>query len=213
MPRVSIIISLLFTSAQGLASDRLTPAQTKKLDGWEVIHLKQARTPEGFLAQMAVVVPDTPEATTYALMQIDKYKHFMPHFKDSRLVKTRGSTVYAVIETKLPWPVRDAWVYLKASHKHLGGRRYAAGWKMLNGTMKYYSGAASLSPWRNGPHHTLVVLTTVAALNTAAPDSLVSRGVASVTSMFLHRLRMRVVALRQFKKLPGDLQKRLRETP
>mgnify|MGYP001827775844 CR=1 FL=1 len=211
--RISIVVAPWLCLACGVATaaPSVDPATAKRLKNWEVISTSEKVENQKVMMGKAVgTVADVPEAVLHTVVDVARYKHFLPRIKGSRLVRRRGNQVYAVVESALPWPVRDAWVYVKLVYHRRGGRAYEVKWKMINGTMNQYFGRALIQPWNDDASHTLLTYEVMAEPKTAAPDSVISRGVRKVTEVFTHRLRMRVAALRKYRKLPADLARRYR---
>ena len=72
------------------------------------------------------------------LLDIGRYKSFLPNLKESRVTKKKGTSVYAVVETDLPWPVKDCWVYVKFVRTNKSNGVIELKWGMMNGTMKNF---------------------------------------------------------------------------
>jgi hypothetical protein len=136
---------------------------------------------------------------------VDKYKHFLPRVTDSRIVKRRGWHTYSVIHTDLPWPVKDCWVYIKSTRYDKPGRVYEVKWWMLNGTMKNYTGVARVEPYNKSATQSLLTYRMLSEPKTSAPDSMISKGVKKVVSTIVNRIRLRLKALRKYKKMPKGL--------
>ena len=148
---VALVALLAAASASaGTTKDILTKEMTRKMEeGWVTEYREKGSDKGTGVYQWTAlgIFDDTPEAMLYVLLGFDKYKHFVQHMKGSRIIKRKGLDTYAVLETRLPWPVKDAWVYFKAKRKHLPGRIYELEFQMINGTMKHFSGWARVEPW------------------------------------------------------------------
>lgn len=205
-----VALALCAPSRPAAAAPGLSAADAAKLKRWEVV----ARPlPELGYARSRGVIPNVPEASLYASLGIARYRFWVPNIKASRFVKRSGplSRVgYAVVSSKLPWPVRDAWAYIRFRWDNLGGRRYRMSWTMINGTMKRYGGVITIEPWTADAAHSLVTFRLLVEPKSSAPASVIRRGVRQGAALFIHRLRMRVAALRKYKKLPADLLTRYR---
>jgi ribosome-associated toxin RatA of RatAB toxin-antitoxin module len=153
------------------------------------------------------IVEGSPEAVVHTLMDIGRYRFFLPTVKGSRQTKRKDPSVWGVVETTLPWPARDAWAYLKITYKHRGGGVFEMHWKMRNGTLKQYKGYALIEPYDDKCTLTYQILVEP---KTSAPDSVLSKGARRVAEMVLHRVRLRLKALRRFKKIPKGLRARYR---
>jgi hypothetical protein len=209
--KLTLLIFVLSGSlaAPAAALPPLAQHDIKALEEGHVIEFSEKV--EGKTIQRARAIglfKDFPEAVTYVLMQVDKYKHFMPRIKDARIVKRRGWHTYAVVETDMPWPVKDAWVYLKYTRFDRPGRVFEVKFWMLNGTMKSYQGRALVEPWPRDPSRTVLTYEFLAEPRTIAPDSVISTGIRSVANVFVQRIRLRLRAMRKFKKLPARLRRR-----
>jgi hypothetical protein len=73
---------------------------------------------------------------------------------------------------------------------------------MLNGNMKNYTGHALIEPWNKDGTKTLLTYEMLFEPNTAAPDSVISDGVRTAASIMAQKLRLRLMALRKFGKMP-----------
>lgn len=151
------------------------------------------------------LIPDTPEAVAYVLTAVDKYKAFMPRVKESRIYKRVGVHMFAVVETDLPWPIKDCWVSLKYTQQNKPGRVFDVRWWMLNGTLKQYTGSALIEPWDKDGKKTVITYELLADLKTAAPDSMISDGIKDVAKTVVQTFKLRLAALRKFGKMPKGL--------
>ena len=204
--RPLLLLSLLLTTAPvhaGTSKPTVTDEMRKSMeDGW-VVEYRDKTAGKGVARWTAMgIVDDVPEAMLYVLLSFDKYKHFIDRMKGSRITKTRGLTSYVVMETKLPWPVKDAWVYFKVTRKHLPGRIYELDFKMINGTMKQYLGWARVEPWGKDGKRSLLTYSLLFEPKTAVPAAAIDRGVWSITIHLVKRMRLRLKALRKFNKVP-----------
>lgn len=203
------LIAALVQPREVSARPVVTAQQRARLDRWEV--LEQDRKVPGTEVRMGHsvgIIPDMPEAVLHVLEDIARYRYWVPHCKTSRVVRRRGSDTYAVLETDLPWPVKDAWAYLRFTRTVRKGRSFEVRWWMRNGTLKAFTGVVNIAPWRSDGSRTVVTHQLLLEPNTSAPASTVSRGVKHGAAIFVHRLRMRVTALRKFNKMPASLKRR-----
>ena len=207
MPAAALIAGLLLTSASPApARPKLSAEHIKAIEHGKVLEFSQKVKGSGVMMGKAIgIVEDVPEAVLYVLLAVDKYKHFLPRVTGSRITKRRGWDSYAVIHTDLPWPVKDVWVYLKLTRTDKPGRVYAIRWWMLNGTMKKYEGSALIEPYSRDGKQTVLTYKLLAEPQTSAPDSMISNGIKRVASTILHRVRLRLKALRKYKKLPKGM--------
>ncbi len=187
----------------GSSKPMLTAEKIKTMEeGWVVEHKVKVKGDQVARWTAMGIVEDKPEAVLYVLLGFDKYKHFIDHMKDTRITKRKGLDSYVVLETKLPWPVKDAWVYFKVTRKHLPGRVFELHFNMINGTMKRYGGWARVEPWNKGGSRSLLTYSLLFEPKTNAPASAIDRGVWSITIHVVKRIRLRLKALRKYKKVP-----------
>ena len=203
---VLLVSPLLWPGALAHAEPPLSKGDRARLDRGTVLEYSQKVPGTSVMMGKAIgVINDVPEAVLHVLLQFNKYKHFLPRVKASRITRRRGWVTYAVIHTDLPWPVKDSWVYLRVRRRDRPRRVYHVKWKMLNGTMKEYRGEAVIKPWAGNGKRTLISYMLQAEPATSAPDSLISKGVRRVAGTIVKRFRLRVAALRKFKKMPRGL--------
>lgn len=208
-PRLTLLscaVILFGTQRLAAATPQLAPRQRARIASGEVLTMSLA-APSGSKIKPGKaigLVEGSPEEVLYTLLDIARYRYFVPLVKGSRLVKRRKGAIYGVIETRLPWPVKDAWAYLKVTYGSADRTSYTASWKMINGTLKRYVAAALIEPWKTRSHMSVLTYQVIAEPKTAAPDALLTKGMRHAAEMALHRIRLRVKALRKFKKMPGD---------
>ena len=184
----------------------LDPKQIAALERGEVLELSRKVAGSRVMLGKAIgIIEDVPEAVLHVLLAVDRYKHFLPRVTESRITRRRGWHTYAVIHSSMPWPVKNAWVYFKLTRTDRPKRVFKLKWHMLNGTMKSWEGSALIEPWTADGKRSLVTYKLLAEPRTAAPDSLISSGVKRVTATILHRVRLRLAALRKFKRLPRGM--------
>ncbi len=204
------LLTMLAPGGQAWSKPALTDGELARLHKWEVLEYSQKLSSGKVLRGKAVgLIPDIPEAVVYVIEDVARYKHFLPRIKESRVVKRRGTSVWAVLETRLPWPVKDAWAYVLFTRQRLKGRRYVVRFNMRNGTLKSFGGTVLVEAYRrkDGAIHSFITYKLLTEPRTSAPDGKISEGVKRVTAQFVHRIRMRLTALRKFKKLPAALKK------
>jgi hypothetical protein len=203
---LSLLVLALMPGHSWAGRQKLTKDQIAKLEKGELINSTKKMPGTSVTAgQTIAIVEDVPEAVVYVLLAVDKYKHFLPRVTDSRIVKRRGWHLYSVIHTDLPWPVKDCWVYIKSTRYDMPGRVYEVKWWMLNGTMKNYTGVARVEPYNKSATQSLLTYRMLSEPKTAAPDSLISKGVTKVVTTIVNRIRLRLKALRKYKKMPKGL--------
>jgi hypothetical protein len=199
-------LALLLLDATASARPTLGQAHMKRLLRGETVDFSQKVPGSGVkMGKTIAIVEDAPEAVVYVLLAVDKYKHYIPRIKESRVTKRRGWHTYAVIHTDLPWPAKDAWIYIKSTRYDKPNRTYELKWWMLNGTMKRYTGSALIEPWNKAGTKSVITYKMLAVPKTSAPNSVVSKGLRKVVSTIVNRLRLRLKALRKYKKMPKGL--------
>jgi len=199
------LLSLLFLglAAPAAARPNVPPSDVAHLEKGANLEYSERVTGSAVMVGKAIgVIKDTPEAVVQVLLDVAKYRSFMPRVTDSRVVKTRGLHTFAVFETDLPWPVKDAWVYIKFTRYNKPGRIYEIKWWMLNGTMKNYTGSALVEPWTKDATQTVLTYELLAEPKTSAPDSMISQGVKKIANIFVQKIRLRLMALRKYGKMP-----------
>ena len=200
--------AMLLAGAPVGARPKVTKQQQQQLEKWEVLESSEKVRGSSIMQGKAIgIIPDIPEAVVYVIEDLAKYRFFIPHIKQSRVVRRKGPHTFAVLETDLPWPVKDAWAYVRFTRKKLPGRRYVISWGMRNGTLKSFGGTALIEPWNKQGYYSSITYKLLAEPKTSAPDSQISRGIKHITGLFVHRIRMRLQALRKFKKLPPQLKR------
>jgi hypothetical protein len=199
-------VALFLAAPTAGARPHVSPAQLADLEQGKMLEFSQKVNGSGVMMGKAIgVIPDTPEAVLYVFQDLGTYKAYMPRIKESRAYKRRGPHTFAVLESDLPWPVKDCWASVKFTRYEKPGRVFELKWWMLNGTMKNFTGAALIEPWTTDGRKSVLTYQLFAEPQTAAPDSMISNGVRKVASVFVQRLRLRLQALRKFKKMPKGL--------
>ena len=206
-----VLLVVLASASATAARPKVTKQEEARLEKWEVLEYSQMVPGSSVMTGKAIgIIDDIPEAVVYVMEDVAKYKFFLPRIKESRVVKRQGNHTYAVLETDFPWPVKDAWAYVRFTRQKLKGRTYVIRWGMRNGTLKSFGGTALVEVWskKGGVTRTSIIYKMLAEPKTSIPDSKISKGVMHITAAFVHRIRMRLQALRKFKKLPPQLKKR-----
>jgi ribosome-associated toxin RatA of RatAB toxin-antitoxin module len=190
-------------SATAMARPQLPQELLRRLEKGEVLEFSdKVKGSSVEMAKAIAIIPDVPEAVLYVLTDLAKYKHFLPHLKDSRIVKYQGMHTYAVVETSLPWPFKDAWAYFKFTRYDKPGRIFEIKWWMINGTLQQYTGHALIEPWNKEGTKTVLTYKFLAVPKTMTPDSTITEGVKTVAASIVNRSRLRLEALRKYKKMP-----------
>jgi ribosome-associated toxin RatA of RatAB toxin-antitoxin module len=200
---LSLLISLSPTAS---ARPTLPAADQAKLEKGQVLSYSMKVQGSKVMSGKSIyLIPDTPEAVAHVLCDVEKYKSYMPRVKESRVYKRQGVHFFAVVETDLPWPVKDCWVSLKYTRVDKPGHVIEAKWWMLNGTMKTYTGSALIEPWDKDGKRSVVTYELQADLKTSAPDSMISDGVKEIAGTVVQTIKLRLAALRKYNKLPKGL--------
>lgn len=182
-----------------------TAAERKRLERWEVLGAAEKAGARRYRATARGLFADAPEAVLFVLVGLGKYKHFLPRVSESRVTRRDGWHTYAVLRTDLPWPAKDAWIYVKATRHYKPGRTYELRWTMLNGTLKHCSGVARMKPYGRGKGRALLTYTVTVELATRAPDAMLLSGLRNTVSTIVHRTRMRLSALRKYGRIPKGM--------
>lgn len=156
------------------------------------------------------IVEGSPESVVYTLLDANNYHEFVHRVKRAYFVKGHARGIFAVIETSLPWPVPDAWAYVKITYTHLGNHVYRMRWMMQRGTLKQYFATALIEPWNKRLDQCTLTYTMLAEPKTIVPDRLLSKATRHGAEMVLHRVRIRVKTRWRLRKFPRDLGKRYR---
>jgi ribosome-associated toxin RatA of RatAB toxin-antitoxin module len=128
---------------------------------------------------------------------MDSYKDFVPRISGSRKVKNGAY----VVESKMPWPVNETWVYVRVRAGERDGT-LTIQWKMTNGSLKQYEGVAWIQPMDNG--RSLLTYQMLAVPDTAAPDALISYGLREGAGSMIKAVRKRAAkVLAQQRQVPG----------
>jgi ribosome-associated toxin RatA of RatAB toxin-antitoxin module len=204
----TLLLTLLLTSLGSTASARptLPPADQSKLEKGQALSYSMKVPGSKVMSGKSIqLIPDTPEAVAHVLCDVEKYKNYMPRVKESRVYKRQGAHIYAVVETDLPWPVKDCWISVKYTRVDKPGHVIEARWWMLNGTMKTYTGSALIEPWDKDGKKSVITYQLQADLKTSAPDSMISDGVKEIASTVVQTIKLRLAALRKYNKLPKGI--------
>jgi hypothetical protein len=137
----------------------------------------------GVRAGRAVALIDAPPRVLRDLLSsFGEYQGYVPRITASRMLK--GNRF--VVECDLPWPVNRTWVYGQYNAGTRDGVEIVT-WKMLNGTLRSYEGAAWIQPYGKG--RSLVTYQMLAVPHIVAPDALMNLGLRSATENMLEALR------------------------
>lgn len=174
------------------ARPQLSSEDMTRLDKTEVVGFSKRVSGTGVMSGKAIgIVYDRPEAVLKVILDIANYKAFLPKIKESRLIKVRGDHFFAVLESDLPWPVEDAWVYAKFVKATKANHTYELRWNMINGTMKHASGFILIEPWNEDATQTALTNEIHIEPDTMAPDATLSKGTKSIAVNMVHHFRLR----------------------
>jgi hypothetical protein len=201
---VFFLLALTVLAAKPASARPTLPSDdVARLEKGEVLEFsRKVPNTSVMMGKAIILVPDNPEAITWVLLEIDKYKAYLPRIKDSRIVKKHGFNTFAVAETDLPWPAKDCWAYLKYTRHDKPNRTFEIDWVMLNGNMKNYTGHALIEPWNKEGTKSVLTYEMLFEPITAAPDSIISDGIKQATSIAVQKYKLRLAALRKFGKMP-----------
>jgi len=168
---------IMCASPAALAEDRLGP----RLEKGEIVATSVPGS--GVRAARAVGLIDAPPRVLRDLLAgFGNYQSFVPRIIASRALK--GNRF--VVECEFPWPVNRTWVYIQANAGSRDGAEVVT-WKMLNGTLKSYEGAAWIQPYGKG--RSLVTYQMLAVPHILAPDALMNLGLRSAAEGMVEALR------------------------
>ena len=143
----------------------------------------------GVRAAQAVAVVDAPPRLVRELLAgFGDYHAFVPRVVASRQVKPNRF----LIESELPWPVSRAWAYVQVQSGSRDGAEVVT-WKMINGTVKTYEGAAWIQPYGRG--RSLLTYQMLAVPRTFAPEGLLNSGLRAAASRMVDAVRRQAARL------------------
>jgi ribosome-associated toxin RatA of RatAB toxin-antitoxin module len=203
-PRV-FLTALLMLPATSTARPALPAAELARLERQTLIYSLKVPGSGVMMAKAIRLIPESPRAVLHVLLDVASYKHFLPRVKESRVTRRAGAHTFAVIETSFPWPAKDAWVYIDAITVEKPGGTIETKWKMVNGTMKSYTGHALIEPWTADGKQSVLTYAMQAEPKISVPDSMISEGVRRVVRVTADRIALRLEALRKFGKLPRGI--------
>ena len=141
------------------------------------------------------IVEASPEQVAAILLDVPNYFRFLHRVRSAHVVKRNGAVMTARLDADLPWPLSDAWALVTVRHQVLSGRVHKIHWEMFKGTLKRYRGYALIEPWSPRGEKVALTYRVLAVPNSAAPTSMISKGVRRLAEMVLHRVRLRAKAL------------------
>ena len=174
------------------ANDTLDKLKTGKI---VVQSLSRGSGPKAGRASAIIEAP--AEVVAKIIADVARYPEFVPRCTDSRKVRNGSYVVF----TKLPWPLRDTWAYIKMTRTDRSNLRYLS-WKMLNGTLRSYEGQAWVQPL-DARRSVLTYQMLAVPLVAGAPDSLISSGLRDAVKTMVKALRERSAEVLARRPAPG----------
>jgi ribosome-associated toxin RatA of RatAB toxin-antitoxin module len=176
------------------AADTLDKIKTGKI---VVQSLSRGSGPKAGRASAIIEAP--AEVVAKIIADVARYPEFVPRCTDSRKVRDGSYVVF----TKLPWPLRDTWAYIKMTRTDRSNLRYLS-WKMLNGTLRSYEGQAWVQPL-DARRSVLTYQMLAVPLVAGAPDSLISSGLRDAVKTMVKALRERAAEVLARQPAPGKI--------
>jgi len=176
------------------ADDTLDKIKTGKI---VVQSLSRGSGPKAGRASAIIEAP--AEVVAEIIADVARYPEFVPRCTDSRKVRNGSYVVF----TKLPWPLRDTWAYIKMTRTDRRNLRYLS-WKMLNGTLRSYEGQAWVQPL-DAKRSVLTYQMLAVPLVAGAPDSLISSGLRDAVKTMVKALRERAAVVLARRPAPGKI--------
>lgn len=179
MRQFSVISMLLFSLPPAYAGDARA-----KLTAGEILSTSVQQ--RGIWPGRAMGVVDAPAEQVYRLLaDFENYEQFVPRVFKSH----RSAGGLFTLHAKFPWPVEKTRVDLEVRH----GRRgpvYVVQWKMKNGTLKSFEGAAWIQAW--GSDRCLLTYQMLAVPRGIAPHSMMAFGLRKAVEGFVGAVRKRL---------------------
>lgn len=174
---------------------KLSPSEKRRLASWKPVVRVDKSSPYWVPTAM-LLFSVRPEQVMSVVMDISKYAKYMPKVAQSRVVRRKGkNTIWAVIVTTLPWPLRNAWVAVRYVWSVIGSHSYRLAWVRERGSMRRYWGRLDLYPW--GRYWTLAVCTMQAEPDENVSRSRLNGGIVWGTQQLLQHLRQRVDSMQR----------------
>jgi hypothetical protein len=194
-------------AADANAAPRLDPKRMERLAKGEIIIFSFDDPKEGVRGKAIGIVDAPPEQLFGVLRDYEAYREFVPQVRRSQRVRSLGAMQDLVlVETSLPWPIRNAWSVSRFVAKQQKGPVFEIRWRMVQGNMRSNSGYVYLEPWGPGGRQTAVTYEMGANPTRLASDTVLHRGMRLATRGMLRALRKRVEALRIAGRLAPKVQ-------
>ena len=197
LSKVVVLVVLLQVTASPARAGRpkLSSSEKRRLAAWKPVIRVDKSSPYWVPTGM-LLFSVRPEQIMSVLMDISKYDKYMPKVAQSRVVRRKGkNTIWAVIVTSLPWPLRNAWVAVRYVWSVIGPHSYRLSWVRERGSMRRYWGRLDLYPW--GRYWTLAVCTMQAEPDENISRSRLNGGIVWGTEQLLQHLRQRVDSMQR----------------
>src|SRR5262249_20107779 len=122
---VSVAALVALLGAPAGARPNLSDDGMKRLGRYDVLTFNDPAG-NGINKGKAIGIFDaTPDEVYRVLTDFEKYPEFAPRVTSSRVVDRQGDKrTFVMLQTNLPWPVSDAWVYAQFEHEQLPGATY-----------------------------------------------------------------------------------------
>jgi ribosome-associated toxin RatA of RatAB toxin-antitoxin module len=118
------------------------------------------------------------------LKNVPDYPDFVPRIKQTKKLRKNHYELLA----RLPWPLSEARAEI-AFNSGRRGKTYVLRWKMVDGTLEKYEGAAWIQPW--GKNRCLLTYQTLAVPTIPAPSALMNRGLRKAVTKMVRAVRKR----------------------
>lgn len=131
------------------------------------------------------IVNASAESVYRLLADVPSYKHFVPLVRSSRRI---GDNRYE-LTAKFPWPVSKTTVRLKV-RKGRKKKVYVLTWKMYEGTLERYEGAAWIQPYGKG--RSVLTYQMLAKPKVPTPDGFMISGMRTLVKGMVRAVRKRI---------------------
>lgn len=205
------MLAVLVAPSPAAARPHLDPEQIKSLvDRWEVLSFTDPAG-DGIVKGKAIGYFHVPAEQVFRVVtDYQRYPEFAPRIASVQVVDRQGDRrAWVRLQTDLPWPASDAWVYAQFEHEPLADGGYRIRFWQLKGSMKRYYGTILIEPWvqyDDGGGECSVTYELVAEPATSfAPKRYINRKIVDATSKWVHSLRLHINQLRAAGRLHPTL--------
>lgn len=197
MTRLSTLIALTALLGTALASPARADVMTQLNEG--KILARSADSTEPIKPGVAMALVNAPpELVWKVIMDVDRYKDFVPKMVGSKTLK-RGKLY--LLESSMPWPANDNWVHVKVNKGKRGKTRIVA-WGQDRGTFRRFEGVAWIQPAGKG--RSVLTYQVLALPRVPAPDALWTRGMKVIAKEMVDAIRDRAHDVFAGKVAVGD---------